>query len=393
MKRVAFFAEILFEEYDGASRTMYQIINRIDKCRFTFLFIYGKGPENMEPHASVKIPTLNTGLNADYSFSLPNLSKKHIHDTLDNFQPDVIHIATPSLLGFFAQRYAREKGIPVISLYHTNFLSYVPYYFRKFPVLIKPVKNWMSAAMLRFYNQCDIVYVPSHAMRQELKELGVEQERMTLWQRGINLKIFNPKQRDLNYIQKLCGNDKPNILFASRLVWEKNVQTLIQIYKRLQEIGLEHNFIVVGDGAAREEMQEQMPNAIFLGKQSHDQLAIIYASSDIFVFPSVSETYGNVVVEAMASGLPCVIANGGGSADLVRHGHTGFKCLPKSADDYLIYIRLLLSDPALYQFIRRAALESIQEFDWEKLTNRYFSELEKLAGGLIDVKVRNIANA
>lgn len=379
MKRVAFFAEILFEDYDGATRTMFQIINRIDRNRFSFLFIYGKGPEHMGSHASLRIPTLNTGLNADYSFSLPSLAKRQVHDALDRFQPDVVHIATPSLLGFFALRYARARGIPVISLYHTNFLSYVPYYFRKFPVLIKPIKNWMTAAMQRFYNQCDSIYVPSHTMQRELKEIGVEEERMSLWQRGINLQRFNPEQRDLPYIQQLTGNSLPNILFASRLVWEKNVQTLIDIYQRLQEIGLPHNFIVVGDGAARADMQEQMPKAIFLGKLPHDKLAKVYASSDIFVFTSVSETYGNVVVEAMASGLPCVIADGGGSADLIRHGHTGYKCLPKSADDYLIYIQLLLSDPALYRFISRTAIDYVQAFDWNALTDRYFTELEDLA--------------
>ena len=102
MIRVAFFAEILFEEYDGAARTMFQIINRIDPNHFSFLFIYGKGPDQIEHHQSIRIPTLNTGLNKDYSVSLPTLSKGYIKQQLDNFQPHVVHIATPSCLGFFA---------------------------------------------------------------------------------------------------------------------------------------------------------------------------------------------------------------------------------------------------------------------------------------------------
>lgn len=378
MIRIAFFAEILFEEYDGAARTMFQIINRIDHNRFSFLFIYGKGPEQIDGHDSIRIPTLNTGLNKDYSVSLPALVKGQIKQQLDTFQPHVIHIATPSFLGFFALRYAQLRNIPVISLYHTNFLSYIPYYFRKVPTLIKPVQRWMTSATRRFYNHCDIVYVPSCAMQKQLEGLGVEKEKMVLWQRGIDLKLFNPQKRDLEYVRGITGNDRFNILFVSRLVWEKNIQTLIDIYKRLQETELTHNFIVAGDGPAGEEMKRQMPEAIFTGKLQHGELAKLYASSDIFVFPSISETYGNVVVEAMASGLPCVIADGGGSADLVRHGQTGYKCLPKSAGDYVIYIRMLLSDPTLHKFMRDTGLAYTQKLDWKNLTNRYFDDVTRL---------------
>ncbi|NGM63926.1 glycosyltransferase family 4 protein [Sphingobacterium sp. SGR-19] len=378
MIRIAFFAEILFEEYDGASRTMFQIINRIDPTRFSFLFIYGKGPEQIDGYGSIRIPTLNTGLNKDYSVSLPALAKGHIKQQLDTFQPHVVHIATPSFLGFFALRYAQSRNIPVISLYHTNFLSYIPYYFRKVPTLIKPMQRWMTSATRRFYNHCDIVYVPSCAMQKQLDSLGVEREKMVLWQRGIDLKLFNPQKRDLEYVRNITGNDNPNILFASRLVWEKNIQTLIDIYKRLRKSELAHNFIIAGDGPAGEEMRRQMPDAFFMGKLRHNELAKLYASSDIFVFPSISETYGNVVVEAMASGLPCVIADSGGSADLIRHGHTGYKCSPKSAGDYLIYIRMLLSDPTLHKFVSNTGVTYTQKLDWNNLTDRYFDEVTRL---------------
>lgn len=379
MIKIAFFAEILIEEYDGAARTMFQIINRIDSERFSFLFVYGKGPEQIHEHASIRMPTLNTGINSDYSFSLPTLVGAQVKSRLDDFKPDVVHIATPSLLGFFALRYARSRNIPVISLYHTNFLSYIPYYLRKFPRLINPVKRWMTAATKRFYNGCDVIYIPSNTMRKQLSGLGIEEEKMALWQRGIDLKLFNPNKRNLAYVQRITGNEKSNILFASRLVWEKNIQTLIDIYKRLQDMGLPHNFIIVGEGAAKADMEREMPRAIFMGKLPHQELAKLYASCDVFVFPSISETYGNVVVEAMASGLPCVIADGGGSADLVRHGHTGYKCLPESAGDYLIYIRLLLSDPTLHHFISQTALSYARELDWKKLADRYFEETERLS--------------
>ncbi|GHE33337.1 glycosyltransferase family 4 protein [Sphingobacterium griseoflavum] len=379
MVKVAFFAEILIEEFDGASRTMFQIINRIDPHRFSYLFVYGKGPKRVATHESLKIPSLNTTLNKDYSFSLPLFVKQQLKQELDNFQPDVVHIATPSLLGFFALRYAQQRNIPVISIYHTNFISYIPYYFRKFPALIKPVERWMIAASKKFYNRCSTVYVPSESMTKQLENLGVSSQRLTLWQRGIDLTLFNPIKRDLCFVQKITGNTKPNILFASRLVWEKNIQTLIEIYQHLQRNGLAHNLIIAGDGAAKEEMQRHMPEAYFLGKLEHRELAILYASCDAFVFTSTSETYGNVVIEAMASGLPCVIADGGGSADLIRHRHNGYKCIPKAPEDYLIHLSLLLRDPELHQVISNAALAQVRALDWEHLVQRYFEDVKLLA--------------
>lgn len=379
MVKVAFFAEILIEEFDGASRTMFQIINRIDQKRFSYLFVYGNGPDQLADHASLKIPSLNTGLNKDYSFTMPLLVKEQLRQELDAFQPDVIHIATPSLLGFTALRYARQRNIPVISIYHTNFISYIPYYLRKLPFLIKPVQRWMVATSRRFYNGCENIYVPSQSMIRQLEQFGVDNSKISLWQRGIDLDLFRPQKRDKAYVKAITGNDKPNILFASRLVWEKNVQTLIDIYHRLQRADLAHNLIIAGDGAAMDDMKKQMPNAFFLGKLEHDDLATLYASSDVFVFTSTSETYGNVVIEAMASGLPCVIADGGGSADLIRHRHTGYKCVPTSAEDYIIHIKLLLNDPVLHQVIQNAALAQVQELDWEKLTNRYFEDVKGLA--------------
>src|SRR5690606_27300893 len=110
MVKVALFAEILIEEYDDPSRTMFQIINRIDPDRFSYLFVYGKGPAQLDKHASLRIPTLNTKLNKDYTFTIPALVKEQLKQELDAFQPDVVHIATPSLLGFFALRYARQRG-------------------------------------------------------------------------------------------------------------------------------------------------------------------------------------------------------------------------------------------------------------------------------------------
>jgi glycosyltransferase involved in cell wall biosynthesis len=169
------------------------------------------------------------------------------------------------------------------------------------------------------------------------------------------------------------------ILFASRLVWEKNLETLFRIYNRLQLLQLKLNFLVVGDGVARKASKQAMPDAIFTGKVDHEMLSMLYASADLFLFPSVSETYGNVVQEAMASGLPCIIADGGGSRDFIEQGVNGFKCRPFNEDDYAGKIKLLLENPKLRQQLSHAALRVNQNLTWDILANQYFDEVCTLA--------------
>lgn len=378
MKRVAFFAEILIEDFDGASRTMFQLINRLDSSSMEYFFIYGKGPETFRHYLSYRVPSINIPINTDYSLAIPFTVKRDLEQALDNFAPDAIHISTPSPLGYYALKYAKRRNIPVLSIYHTHFISYIPYYLRHAPLFIKVAERWIQHTMRKFYNACDQLYIPSMPMISELERLGIAREQMTLWQRGIDLELFSISKRDINYIQQITKNKKPNILFASRLVWEKNIQTLIDIYAYMESHKMDYNFIVVGHGNAKKEAMAQMSNAFFLGKLNHEELSKIYASSDVFLFTSVSETYGNVVIEAMASGLPCVIANGGGSGGLVKHGQNGFKCTPNSPKEYAYFIQRLIDQPAIYGDLQLAGLRYLKKLDWENLAQRYFSDMHSL---------------
>lgn len=378
MKKVAFFSEILIEDQDGASRTIYQLINRIDRNAYQYLFIHGRGPEFLNGHPCFQVGNLRLPMNDDYSIALPQFNLWKLQQTLDTFQPDVIHISTPSILGFFALRYAKSRDIPVISIYHTHFISYISYYLRNIPVLIKPLEFWMRKAMVRFYNGCEKIYVPSNNILHQLNDYGIRNEKLKLWQRGIDLTLFNPEKADRNYLQRVTKNNKPNILFVSRLVWEKNLQTLFDIYRRLQAVHLECNLLIVGEGSAAEEAKMNMPNAYFFGKLDHQELSRVYASADVFIFPSTSETYGNVVIEAMASGLPCIIANGGGSASLVEHDVSGYKCVPNNALEYVYFVKKILDDQRIQQQFRDAGLRFVQQLDWTTLTNSYFQDISEL---------------
>ena len=385
--KVAFFADILIEDFDGAARTMFQIIKRIDPDAFEFLFFCGTGPEKLYGFDCIRVPTITVPLNSTYKMALPALAGKRIRSTLEQFAPDVIHIATPSILGNFALKFAYSYQIPVISVYHTHFISYVDYYLRYAPFLIDMVKPLISENQKAFYNQCDIVYVPAESIAADLRSMDIEEKRLKIWKRGLDTSVFSPERKDLDVLYKVTGNSKPTILFASRLVWEKNLETLIAVYTTIRERNIDVNFLIAGDGVARKACEKRMPEAIFVGKREHAELAVLYASADIFLFPSISETYGNVVLEAMASGLPCIVANGGGSADFIEQGVNGFKCSPHDAEDYLSKILVLLADKSLSVQFAENGLAQSKSCNWEHLTEIYFNDLVSLSKTILSSAV------
>ena len=376
--KIAFVADMLLENADGAIRTMYQIIGRIPKDRFEFLFICGVPPKGKFDFEILTVPTTPLPININYSMALPFLAERKMTEKLKAFQPDVIHISTPSPLGHFALNHGNKYKIPVSAIYHTHFLSYVDYYLKKVPLMIPPIKEKIIQFTVTFYNRCQLTLVPTNNVIDELAAYGLKRNKMKLWQRGIDKQLFHPSKKDKSYIQNIVKNDRPNLLFASRLVWEKNLDTLIKIYQQAKQENLDYNFIIVGDGRAKTEMEQAMPNAFFLGHQNHEALATLYASSDVFLFPSNTESYGNVVIEAMASGLPCVIADGGGSGSLVQNGYNGIACPTHDPQAYLDGIQSILSQANLRESFIENGFQYIQHLDWDQLTTLYFRELTSL---------------
>lgn len=375
---------MLIRDFDGANKTMYQLIDRIPEGQFEYLFFCGMSKQHKN-RATVKIPILSIPNNHSYKIALPDLCKTELMESLSLFSPDVIHISTPSALGFFALNYALKKGIPVLSIYHTHFISYIKYYFRYLPFLVSLTEAMIAKTYRRFYNRCTVTYVPTVSIAKELLRHGVSVQHLKIWQRGINTALFTPLKRSDHFIKTLTGNDNPCILFASRLVWEKNLETLFAIYDRAQEEDLKVNFIIAGSGTAEAVVRARMKNAVFLGFVNHDILAKVYASSVIFLFPSISEAYGNVVVEAMASGCIPVIARGGGSQALVVDGVNGFLCSPNAPDDYLKKMKRLLRDETLREKMQSAGLQYTSNLSWDNLARVYFKDIENLAHYAISV--------
>lgn len=376
--RVAFFTDTLVRDMDGANKTMFQLVDRIDRDRFEYLFLCGTHSDEFGLRIK-EVPTMTVPGNETYKFAVPGIKKGELTRLLDDFAPDVVHIATPSLLGFFGLNYANKHELPVLSIYHTHFISYIKYYLKDMPFLINLSESVVAQTYRRFYNSCDVAYIPTKNIAMELKECGVKGDNFRLWQRGIDTQLFSPRKRDMRLMRSITGNDNPTVLFASRLVWEKNIETLFRVYERLRDMDYPVNFLVAGNGVGEEESRRRMPDAHFLGFLTHEKLAKVYASSDLFLFTSVSETYGNVVIEAMASGCVPVIARGGGSQDLVDDGVTGYLCEPYDEQDYVDRIVMLLENDSLRERMRGVGLRSASKLSWDDLAATYFDEVEDLA--------------
>jgi glycosyltransferase involved in cell wall biosynthesis len=376
---VAFFSDILIEGFDGALRTMFHIINPIPKDRYAYRFICGEGPIENFDFQVLGIPRITIPFNKSYSLAMPALGYFKIKKALEMFRPDVIHIASPSLLGRYAIEYASSRNIPLVTIYHTHYISYVDYYLKRTPLLADVVKSCMVSGQRNFYNKCSLMLIPTKEIKTELVELGFDELKMKLWRRGIDHNIFNSQKKNLCLMKEYTGNRNFNILFASRLVWEKNLETLVRIYKIFETKNENINFIIAGDGIARDDLQKMMPKAIFTGKIDQDKLSILYASSDVFVFPSVSETYGSVVVESMASGCPPIVARGGGSMNLVDHGINGFLCDPYNEFDYYEKIMMIRNQKTLRKSMIKEGLKFTKGLNWEILVQEYFSIIDEYA--------------
>jgi len=380
--KIAFFAENLIDDFDGASRTVFQILNRIPSDEFEFMYFTAVPPQNGKSVNGeiFQFPSVPIPSNETYRAAIPYFSKGRMWDALDNFQPDVIHFTSPSPMSSYAKKYGKKRGVPVIAIYHTHFISYVKYYFRKMKWLTPLCESIVSKITHSLYNDLKRVYVPTKEITKDLKKLAkLDGSNLKLWQRGLDNELFNPNKKDTEYIKnKITHNDHPNILFVSRLVWEKNLDELTRLYDFFKKKETPVNFIIAGDGIALKELKQKMPNAHFLGARGHDDLSRLYASADVFYFPSDTETYGNVVIEAMASGLPCVVASGGGPKSYIQHLETGILCAVNDTEDYYNQILNLLGNKNLRSKIIYNALEFTKPLNWGNLVDIYFDDLRKI---------------
>lgn len=359
--RVAYFAGTMRPEHDGVTRVLYRLIGYLNEQKIENKFFSPIVPApNEQPTQFHKIPSVTFPLYRDYQFAMPGI--RHFSEELLAFNPDIIHINSPCPLGYAAVKFGRRHHVPVVATYHTHFASYAKYYHMSMLAGL----SWKYIRSL--YNDCERVFVPSRPILDELAAHGLN--TLEFLPHGVDTNAFNPQAYSGEWKKRIGAERKLVLLFAGRLVWEKDLKTLAQAYALLTAKRNDVAFVLAGDGPVREELTRMMPKAIFLGHQSKHSLATAYASSDVFVFPSTTETFGNVTLEAMAAGLPPVCARAGGAYGIIEPERTGLLAEPRCPHDLVEKIGSLLDHPEKRSAIRSAALSFARTQQWENIFDR-----------------------
>ena len=286
-------------------------------------------------------------------------------------RPDVLYIATEGPLGLSALRAARRLRIPVVSGFHTNFQQYTGHY--GIVLLTRLLTNYLRW----FHNASRMTLVPSLSQRSELQRRGFE--RLELLARGVDAELFSPAHR-CDTLRRSWGLGEQDIavLHVGRLAAEKNLGLLVRAFKAMQNrhAGRRMRLIVVGDGPLRAELQKQLPDALFCGIQRGQALAAHYASGDLFLFPSLSETFGNVLLEAMAAGLGVVAFDQAAAAQHVEHGHNGALAGAGDERDFMDAACWLLDDEETLRRVRLNARQHAMRQSWASIVEQFERHLQ-----------------
>ncbi len=269
-------------------------------------------------------------------FALPNMLR--LGRKMDQFQPDVILVMTEFAIGLAGIIYGKKHDIPIVSNYSTNFGTILKSY--GLGVFEKPMDKYLSW----FHNEADLTVTPSKESEKVLHRFGVK--RTSIFGRGIDYELFSPAYYSNTIRKELNVDKKIALLYVGRLSPEKDLAILREAMIRLNhkyhdQIAL----IVTGDGPMKEELKKTMPdNVVFTGYKKGEELSRIYASADIFAFPSSFETFGNVVLESMASGTCAVGVDAGGVLNIIEHGKTGYLAHAKDVDSFTYYLEQLINN-------------------------------------------------
>jgi phosphatidylinositol alpha 1,6-mannosyltransferase len=371
--RIAYFTESLFPLVDGVSRTLGQLFDHLERREVEFRIVspFQPGPSFPWHRRIWDVPFVRFPWYPDYRVSYP---PRGLTARLDEYRPELVHVVSPTPMALWAQRWARRRGVPVVASFHTHFVSYFRYYG------IPALEGVGWRALARFYGRCERVYAPTRRIMEELTAHGIR--GVELWSRGIDVRRFNPGYRDPGLRASAgAGHDTPILLLVSRLVKEKDLLELVPLERILRERRIRHRLVLVGDGPLRAELERLLPEAHFAGHLEGDALARWYASADVFVFPSTTETFGNVVAEAQASGLPVVVADRGGPPELVDEGVDGFIARANSPADLADRVAALLTDAAARGRMGEAARAAVAERDWERINDRLLRDYRTVVTG------------
>ena len=286
-------------------------------------------------------------------------------------RPSLVHIVTEGPLGWAALEAAKKLNIPICSDFRTNFDAYSTHYGLSF--LKRPIQRYLRY----FHNNCNFTMVPTQALRNQLLSHGFE--RLRVLARGVDTELFNPLKRCQELRKQWRVQDHQKVvLYVGRLAAEKNLQVTVDAFRAMSQVNPNLKMVWVGDGPLKESLKLSCPNSIFTGVQTGEALAAHYASGDLFFFSSLSETFGNVTLEAMASGLAVLAYDYAAARQFINHGVNGFLANPNEANSFINQGLELLEDSVDLQNLRAQARQTTLEISWDKVTKKLENNYEDL---------------
>lgn len=374
--RVALFTDTYLPSINGVTNT----IKALEECMKSRGIEYSIfAPEipktelfmckNVRYFKSVSFP-----LYPEFRLSVPfysNLIKK-----ADNFNPDIVHSITQAGIGYMGIKYASKRNLPIVSSFTTDICAYLEHYNMSY------VKDIVWNYLRWFHNNCDLTLCPSHSTINLLKQKNIY--KLGLSSRGVDSKMFSPMKRSEHFRKKYIGNSKKMLfLYAGRIAKEKSLDILMEAIKKLDPWLSERcSFIIVGDGPYYEEMKKAAPkNVHFTGYFTKEELSEAYASCDSFIFPSATETFGNVVLEAMSSGLPAICVNSGGVKEIVKNGYNGILSPPYEPDGLVKAINFFYNNPLILHKFSENARKTALSKSWDNIFSGLLNDYSKLIPG------------
>ena len=374
--RVALFSGNYNYVMDGPVRALNKLVAHLEKRGHEVLVFAPTVKEPAFEHAGtlVSVPSIALpGSRSEYRLGFG--ARGSARRRLDAFAPTLIHISAPDFTGYTALRYAMKNNVPVVASFHTRFDTYPRYYGAGW------AEKYLTDYMRWFYSRCIHVYPPSQSMADELRADGIGKD-IRLWSRGVEADLFNPGKRDMAW-RRAAGIDDEAVAvaFVGRLVLEKGIDVFANAISKARQSNPKICAIIVGEGPERDYFEKRAPWGHFTGYQQGEGLARAYASADIFFNPSITETFGNVTLEAMACGLPTIAARASGSLSLVEDNITGLLADPaRGADGFAEALVTLAGKPSARSRMGEAARSRSLEFDWaailDELIENYKEAME-----------------
>lgn len=366
--KISFVTDTYSPQANGVATTLERLVNGLREREHTVDVIRPAVLACEED--GLRVPSVGLPGYKDVRFGFP--IKLVLQSRWSRNRPDVIYVATETPLGASAISAARALGIPVASGFHTNFQQYMAHY--QMPILEKATLKYLR----RLHNRSSCTFVPSRDVIDDLDARGFE--NLHLLPKGVDTKLFSPKKRSHLLRQRWVAREgSPVGLYVGRIAAEKNLPVVVRSFLAIQKCIPDFRGVFVGDGPKLEELKKEHPEFIYSGVLRGEELAEHYASADLFLFPSITETFGNVTLEGMASGLAVVAYDYAAARQHIRSGENGFAV---SFDDEELFVETALkAAKSDLTAIRENARQSARKVRWKKVVKRFERQLESLCAG------------